>query len=205
MIDTKKDKPEIPDWVFQDNNETETTEPFDIAPYEHMRRDFLAACREGAMKLRRQKRTRQGIEAIFSKAGQLLEAATSLVSPIEPQAAMFRGAPETAKSTVRQTLSHISRNVAGATIHVVFVRTDNQVWLEVNLADADSGVDIRPFRIAVQDGEGQKIFAASEVPPGTLPPRYPSPQAGEYRFVLEWDQGQGGITIAVEEEEEDQL
>jgi hypothetical protein len=177
-----------------------------LARYDYLREDFLAAVGKAAAFKRRSQSSRAWeADAIFSLAGKLLKHSSRVVSEILPSpgglepswsAAVTRGMESPGIGDAGVT---ITRETAGVRISARIFHCEGRLDLEVNLVDAVSGLDIRPFSMEVLGESGEKLLEPLEVGYACQPPLFPGPRPGKYILKFRWRKSEENLQIEFSE------
>ncbi|MDO5675842.1 MAG: hypothetical protein Q4G66_13160 [bacterium] len=199
----KRQYEDVPIWFAKtmENLDKENWQP-DYACAD-MRNDFMRGFDRAAHLLQTRKQASSGIvDLVMTVGGRLLELTATLIpqpmmSPaLRSRSATFSPTPPTTRpdwACFRQ---------AGTNAHIryaLFRSERGEPEIEINLVERVEHTDIRPFTVSVHDESGAFIVEPIEVCAGELPPRFPSPSGGWYRFRLSWKDGRGDMVVRVED------
>ncbi len=195
----------LPAWFSEELARTPEPSPDQLARYDYLKDDVLAAMREQYQEATGTapvpEPTRTFVDVVFDLAGRLLDwaAGTEAVS-LHPtpafQACTTRGGgtARSAKSPLEGAQAVATKNVPGLRIEVKTMGIDGKLHLGVGVMATGGKGDYLPFQVCIFD-DRDELVEGPDSWDGGKPACYPEPQRGVYRIEVE-AAGHRGTIIA---------
>lgn len=190
---------ELPDWCAKalENMEKRNWQPGPGC--DHLREECHKAF-ENADRIRksREKASSGIVDLVMSVSGKLLETTASLFQVPQSEFA-FAARSATARGVKGRKVIWANRKKSkgGTEICSALIMENGTPKVEINLVKDTDLSDVRPFTIEVTDEEGALTTEPILVQEHGLPPLFPAPSRGWFRFVLRWDDFEDEMVISV--------
>lgn len=205
MIKKLKNTDPIPDWFDDELAKTPIPSNETLSQYDYLKEDFINALRKAtAKKSSKSSVGEKTADVILSLAGKVLYKVKEIIEESIPQPTLVpiatRGAGSTDTDELddrvsEKVVARLSKLSGKDSIELKEIVINGTTEIELNLTSKESGIDIRPFSVKVNDESGNELAPLTTIPVGAMPPRFPGVNAGFYVFLISWDNGKEELSI----------
>ncbi|NWH04805.1 hypothetical protein [Desulfobacter latus] len=193
----------LPDWFEAELETMQVPDSNILERFDHLKKDFLHAARRSVQQEKRRQSAFSFSDAVISVKGKILDTVEGIAAAMtmSPGPVMARGITDDVHPSPSQrcAMGKISRVTGTHCMEITTLKEQNRIKLEVNLTDSETGVEVRPFTLTVQDNQGNDLIDPLNVGKAQMPPKLPDPSPGYYVFTVLWNSGQSEMRIEIKD------